>query len=152
MTDTQGRPMVPTYGTKGTRRYCYYETRKDLARPDDAPATRLQRGLLERHLTVQLADLLTDENALRHQTGIEVAAQLRELFERGRLLAAELQHAGRTHQALRAIMIEVRFDAKGLELTLSGEALLHTLPFFAHSGTDAGAAALPRGKAADRQH
>ncbi|MES2493243.1 MAG: recombinase family protein [Pseudomonadota bacterium] len=28
--DPEDRPMVPTYATKGTRRYCYYETRKAL--------------------------------------------------------------------------------------------------------------------------
>ena len=38
LTDPEGRPMVPTYTKKGTRRYAYYETRKDLARPADPPA------------------------------------------------------------------------------------------------------------------
>ena len=63
--DSEGRPMVPTYGSKGTRRYAYYETRKDLARPGDPAALRVQRGLLESHVTDQVALLLADEHALR---------------------------------------------------------------------------------------
>ena len=35
LSDPEGRPMVSTYRAKGTRRYAYYETRKDLVRPGD---------------------------------------------------------------------------------------------------------------------
>jgi site-specific DNA recombinase len=37
--DPEGRPMVPTYATKGTRRYAYYESRKDGYGP-----SRVHRG------------------------------------------------------------------------------------------------------------
>lgn len=33
--DPEGRPVVPTYGNKGGRRYTYYISRKDLAAPGD---------------------------------------------------------------------------------------------------------------------
>ena len=65
LTDPQGRPMVPTYGSSKVRRYAHYETRKDLARPGDVPGIRYQRGQLERHLIAHLEELLNDEHALR---------------------------------------------------------------------------------------
>ena len=37
ITDPHGRPMVPTYGSSKAKRYAYYETHKDLARPGDPP-------------------------------------------------------------------------------------------------------------------
>ncbi|QZD90970.1 recombinase family protein [Qipengyuania aurantiaca] len=49
LSDCQGRPMVPTYASKGSRRYAYYETRKNLAKPSDAPATRWSQAKLEKH-------------------------------------------------------------------------------------------------------
>lgn len=55
--------MVPTYGTKGTRRYAYHETRKDLAKPDEMPSTRFQQGALGRHLLHHLTELLSDEHS-----------------------------------------------------------------------------------------
>ncbi|MFW2447518.1 recombinase family protein [Citromicrobium bathyomarinum] len=48
LTDSKGRPMVPTYAIKGSRCYAYYETRKDLARQDNASAIRIGQGQLER--------------------------------------------------------------------------------------------------------
>ncbi|MGB3806664.1 MAG: recombinase family protein [Erythrobacter sp.] len=81
--DPEGRPMVPTYATKGTRRYAYYETRKDLARPDDPSATRVGQGQLERHLFVELTALLEDEHRLRRISGEEEGSALRSLFAKG---------------------------------------------------------------------
>ena len=54
ISDPHGRPMVPTYGSSKIKRYAYYETRKDRARPGDPPSLRFQRAHLERHLTVHL--------------------------------------------------------------------------------------------------
>ena len=90
LTDPEGRPMVPTYATKGTRRYAYYETRKDLARPDDPAAARIGQGPLDRHLIVQLTALLEDEHALRRISGEEEGGALRNLFAKAKLTAASL--------------------------------------------------------------
>ena len=38
ITDPHGRPIVPTFTCKGTRRYRYYETRKDIVRADRPPS------------------------------------------------------------------------------------------------------------------
>jgi len=62
ITDPHGRPMVPTYGSSKVKRYAYYETRKDLARPGDPPGIRFQRGHLEQHLIGYLEELLGDEH------------------------------------------------------------------------------------------
>lgn len=46
LTDCEGIPMVPTYGSKQARRHAYYETRKDLARRGASSPIRVQRGVL----------------------------------------------------------------------------------------------------------
>ncbi len=90
LTDPSGRPMVPTYATKGLRRYAYYETRKDLARQYDAPAVRIGQGQLERHLVVQLTALLEDEHALRRMSGEIEGRALQNLFSKAKSSAARL--------------------------------------------------------------
>ena len=90
LSDPEGRPMVPTYATKGTRRYSYYETRKDLTRPFEAAATRIGQGQLERHLIVHLTALLEDEHALRKISGEEDGGALRDLFAKGKDTASAL--------------------------------------------------------------
>ncbi len=126
--DPEGRPMVPTYVTKGSRRYAYYETRKDLARPDGAPVTRIGQGSLERHLIAGLTALLGDEHALRRTSGEDDGGTLRELFVKARQAVANL-----ALQAHRQIIIpqliagmqigrdriDVRLDAKKLGGTTS---------------------------------
>lgn len=64
ITDPHGRPMVPTYGSSKAKRYAYYETRKDLARPGDPPGIRFQRGQLEQHLLDHLEELLGNQHAM----------------------------------------------------------------------------------------
>ncbi len=115
--------MVPTYGSKGTRRYCYYETRKDHAKSGDPPAARYQRGQLERHLIGHIVDLLEDEHRLRRLTGQEQAEQLRSVFEAAKLLTAELQHRTRMEDAARAIIGGVRLDKDSINITLNAAAL-----------------------------
>lgn len=92
LTDSEGGPMVPTYATKGTRRYAYYETRKDLARPDDVAATRISQGQLERHLIIQLTALLEDEHGLCRISGTEEGGALRDLFAKGKETASALAY------------------------------------------------------------
>jgi site-specific DNA recombinase len=61
LADPHGRQIVPTYATKGARRYSYYETRKDLARPADPPSSRFGQGALDGHALRRLANLEVEE-------------------------------------------------------------------------------------------
>ncbi len=112
ITDPHGRPMVPTYGSSKVKRYAYYETRKDLARPGDAPGLRFQRGHLEQHLIQHLEELLGDEHALRRLSGIEEAGALRTMFATAHLLALQLRQIGKAELTLRSLVaaITIRTD------------------------------------------
>jgi site-specific DNA recombinase len=123
LTDPQGRPMVPTYATKHSRRYAYYETRKDLARPADPPSTRFARGAFERHLVALLTQLLVDEHALRRLSGIEEAGQLRTMFETGRLLACQLKSEGAREAILQDLIAAIQVRAERIEVVLNSDAL-----------------------------
>lgn len=123
LTDPHGRPMVPTYATKRSRRYAYYETRKDLARPGDPPATRFVQGQLERHLVVQLTQLLEDEHAPRRMSGIEEAGQLRTMFDTSRLLACRLVFEGSRKAILQDLIVGLQVLAERIEVVLSSDAL-----------------------------
>lgn len=123
LTDPHGRPMVPTYATKRSRRYAYYETRKDLARPADPPATRFVQGQLERYLVLQLTQLLNDEHALGRLSGIEEAGQLRTMFNTSRSLASRLAFAGSRKSILQDLIAALRVRAELIEVVLNSDAL-----------------------------
>jgi hypothetical protein len=123
ITDPQGRPMVPTYGSSKVKRYAYYETRKDLARPGDPPGIRFQRGQLEQHLIGHLEDLLGDEHALRRLSGIEEAGSLRTTFATAHLLAVDLREIGKVEMALHSLVAGISMKADCMEITLKPEAL-----------------------------
>lgn len=123
LADPHGRPMVPTYATKRSRRYSYYETRKDLARPADPPATRFVQGQLERHLVVHLTQLLEDEHALRRLSGIEEAGQLRTIFDTSRLLACRLAFEGSREAILQDVISALQVRAERIEVVLNADAL-----------------------------
>ncbi|MEP2726951.1 recombinase family protein [Roseibium sp.] len=123
LTDPHGRPMVPTYVTKRSRRYAYYETRKDLARPADPPASRFGQGHLERHLIVQLTHLLEDEHALRRLSGIEEAGQLRTMFDTSRLLGSRLAFEDSRGAILQDLIAVLRVRAERIEVVLNSGAL-----------------------------
>lgn len=123
MTDPHGRPMVPTYTSKQSRRYSYYETRKDLARPADPPATRFGQGQLELHLVAHLTVLLEDEHALRRLLGTEEAGQLRAMFDAGRLLARQLAFEGSRKVALQHVICALQVRAERIEVVLNADAL-----------------------------
>ncbi|MFC0590411.1 recombinase family protein [Novosphingobium aquiterrae] len=116
--DPHGRPMVPTYGSSKFKRYAYYETRKDLARPGDPPGIRFQRGMLEQHLVSDIEQLLNDEHALRRLAGIEEAGALRTMFATAHLLALQLGEIGTCEQAFRSLIggISVRDDGIAIEI------------------------------------
>jgi site-specific DNA recombinase len=88
--DEQGRPMVPTYSTKGVRRYCYYETRRDLTGPDKSGSTRYAMVHLERHVAEHLGVLLGDQHALRRIAGLTDGASLQIMFARAHLHGHEM--------------------------------------------------------------
>jgi site-specific DNA recombinase len=123
LTDPHGRPMVPTYATKRSRRYSYYETRKDLARPADPPATRFVQGQLERHLVVHLTQLLEDEHALRRLSGIEEAGQLRPMFDTSKLLACRLAFEGSREAILQDVISALQVRPERIEVVLNADAL-----------------------------
>ena len=121
--DCEGRQIVPTYATKGTRRYAYYETRKDLARPHDPPSTRFQQGKLDRHIIGQLTGLLDDEHALRRLAGFLQADQLRTLFAAAQDMNKRLSSASERHLAIRSLIALIKVRNEQLELTLKPAAL-----------------------------
>ncbi len=123
LTDPHGRPMVPTYTTKRSRRYAYYETRKDLARPADPPATRFGQGQLERHLIVQFTGLLEDEHALRRLSGIEEAGPLRTMFAMGRLLASQFALQALRDTAMRSLIASMQVHSERIDVVLNPDAL-----------------------------
>lgn len=123
VTDPHGRPMVPTYGSSKVKRYAYYETRKDLARPGDPPGIRFQRGHLEQHLIGHLEELLNDEHGLRRQSGIQEGGTLRTLFANAHRLALQLRENGQVEAALRSLVSAITIRADCMEIILKTDAL-----------------------------
>ncbi len=123
MFDPEGRPMVPTYGSNGTRRYTYYVSRKDLARKGDPRPTRFRRGEIESHVTRQLIVLLNDEHALRRMSGANEAEALQTLFDRGLWLAQDLARPGCTEDALRGILNAIHVTKDAIRMELKPDAL-----------------------------
>ncbi len=90
LSDEQGRPMVPTYATKGVRRYRYYETRRDLTGPGKAVSTRYAMAHLERHVADHLGVLLGDQHALRRIAGLTDGGSLQVMFAQAQLHGQEM--------------------------------------------------------------
>jgi site-specific DNA recombinase len=118
LADRHGRQIVPTYATKGTRRYPYYETRKDLARPADPPSTRFAQGQLDGHVLQHLGTLLGDDHGLRRLANIDEADLLRTMFEKARLLATRLKQSGDAQAAIRSLITLIKVEKGSVELTL----------------------------------
>lgn len=123
LADPHGRPMVPTYSSSKVKRYAYYETRKDLARPKAPPGIRLQRGPLEQHLVTHLEQLLNDEHALRRLSGIEEAATLRNMFATAHQLSQQLRVIGKVEPALRTLVAGISIGTDRMEILLKPVAL-----------------------------
>ena len=122
LSDPSGRQIVPTYATKGTRRYAYYETRKDLARPGDPPATRFTQGALDAHVIGHLGQLLADEHVLRRLAAIAEAEQLRVLFRGATVLAPDLSDQQERYMVIRQFVAALKVTPDQLQLTLKPEA------------------------------
>ncbi|MFM7029339.1 MAG: hypothetical protein ACKOXK_11785, partial [Chakrabartia sp.] len=116
------RPVVPTYATKKSRHYCYYETRKDLARPADPKPVRFQQGALDQHVISGVCDLLNDEHGLRRLAYDADAKQLRRLFEEAQTTKAKLEAKGAA-PVLRALVAEIRIQKEHMEISLNPSAL-----------------------------
>lgn len=123
LTDPEGRPMVPTYATKGTRRYAYYETRKDLARLLDTAATRVAQGQLERHVIAELTALLKDEHALRKVSGVEDGGTLREMFAKAKTAAAGLADANQRQKIVAQLIVAIQIRQAEIDVRLNARAL-----------------------------
>jgi len=123
LSDPEGRPMVPTYAAKGTRRYDYYETRKDLARPDEAAATRIAQGQLERHLIVELTSLLEDEHALRRTSGEKQGGVLRDMFAMGKQMASALAYDAPRQTIIPQLIAAMQVHQDRIGVRLNPEAL-----------------------------
>lgn len=123
LTDPHDRPMVPTYSTRNCRRYAYYETRKDLARPTDPKAMRFSQGELERHLIVHLTAFLEDEHALRRLSGFQDAERLQTIFETGRSLARRLTSDLSRGPIIQSLVAAMKVHIDGIDVELTADAL-----------------------------
>jgi len=85
LSDQQGRPMVPTYTSKGIRRYRYYETRKDLVTTNNPESTRYAMVKLDMHIVDHLGILLSDQHALRRIANSNDGASLQTIFTQANL-------------------------------------------------------------------
>jgi site-specific DNA recombinase len=120
LSDPHGRPMVPTFTCKNTRRYRYYETRRDLAVSGKPEATRFSMRQLDRHVVEHLLQLLADEHSLRRMSGVSDGAGLQGMFAKAAGWAAEL---GRRQPALRQLVPTIAVARDHIELLLNPDAL-----------------------------
>ncbi|MEO7247522.1 MAG: recombinase family protein, partial [Novosphingobium sp.] len=125
LSDPEGRQIVATYATKGTRRYSYYETRKDLARSGDPPSARFGQGELNAHIISHVSNLLDDEHGLRRMANLVEAERLRSLFAAARVLRAKVINPADAGSALRSFvaLIQVQKDMFQLTLKPSGQGI-----------------------------
>ena len=123
LSDPHGRPMVATFTCKGTRRYRYYETRRDLAGPGSAPATRFAMRLLDRHVVGELKNILADEHALRRLLGTTDGATLRTVFDRAGVHVARLARERNWPETVSALVHAIAVRKDGLDIAFRHAAL-----------------------------
>lgn len=124
LTDPEGRPMVPTYTKKKTRRYAYYETRKDLAAKEGAaPPARMAQTSIERHIVSHLTALFNDEHALRRLTNLEEANKLTAVFDQARLRRLELEHPASRDETVRSLVAGIAICKHDMRMTINADAL-----------------------------
>lgn len=114
---------MATYTTRGTRRYAYYETRKDLARPGDPPSTRIGQGALDEHMLGHMRALLDDEHSLRRLANLKEANQLSSLFAAAELARSALDDRKAAPAMLRKLISLVRIEKDRLDIALKPMAL-----------------------------
>jgi DNA invertase Pin-like site-specific DNA recombinase len=123
LVDPQGRPMVPSFACKGTRRYRYYETRRDLVGPGKPAATRFAMRSLDRHIVDELRTLLTDEHALWRWTRVEDAEGLKAMIGRAATLEQLLASESQWREVARRLVTSIQVRADGLVLAIAPAAL-----------------------------
>jgi len=119
LSDPHGRPMVPTYTSKGTRRYRYYETRCDLAGPEKLESTRYSMVQLDNHVIRHLEELLGDQSALRRIAGSCSGAILQIMFKKAAALVAALGNDAESVLQKLVRKISLMQDIMILELDLT---------------------------------
>ncbi len=117
--DRDGRPMVPSYVAKGPRRYCYYETRPDLAREGSPKRVRVQMALLESQVLDQLTELLDDQHRLRSLSGMTGAAALGQLFETADRLSAQMAASQDVGHVVQKLVRAVHIGADHMEVEVA---------------------------------
>jgi site-specific DNA recombinase len=118
ISDIERRQVVATYATKRNRRYAYYETRKDLARPGDPPSTRFSQGDLDSHVLRHLDELLGDHHALSRLGGVVYADAITRMFEKAKVLRSRLGQSNERQAALRDLIALIKVEADHLAITL----------------------------------
>ena len=123
LTDPEGRPMVPTFTCKGSRRYRYYETRRDLAGSGSAPATRFPMRLLDRHVVDEMKNMLADEHALRRLLDETDGATLQTVFDRAGVHVARLARERNWPETVSALVHAIAVRKDGLSIAIRSTAL-----------------------------
>jgi len=123
LTDPHGRQMVPSFTCKGTRRYRYYETRRDLVGPGKPAASRFAMRSLDRHIVDGLRNLLADEQTLRRWTGVEEAGRLQAMIARAARLEWLLASENTSGEAVRSLVGSIQIRADRLDLAIEPAAL-----------------------------
>lgn len=106
--DAEGRPMVPSYSVKRSRRYCYYETRSDLAGKGRPTRARVQMAQLDSYIVCSVRELLGDQHRLWRISGIADGAGLHAMFVNAERLDAALQDEPSRAEALRSVVQSVQ--------------------------------------------
>ena len=123
LTDPHSRPIVPSFTCKGTRRYRYYETRRDLVGSGKPAATRFALRSLDRHIVDELRRLLGDEHALGQWTRIEDAEGLQAVIAQAARLSHLLATESNWSEVIRTLISSIEVHADGLDLAIFSAAL-----------------------------
>jgi DNA invertase Pin-like site-specific DNA recombinase len=116
LSDSNGRPMVPTFSCKATRRYRYYETRRDLAKKSDPKATRFAMAKLDRHVITNLQTLLSDEQQLQRMVSAVDAKTVTKVLKFARKILERLDND--PIDAIRQLISHVEVTEENMLLTL----------------------------------
>lgn len=122
--DPGGRPMVIDYSVKGSRRYRYYESRRDLVRKAGASRTRISVGVLEHYVVGHLTTLLGDQHQLRRISGITDGAQLASLFANADRFLHELGNPSSRETAVRSLVNRIQINATDVVVDIAAVPLV----------------------------
>lgn len=122
--DPGGRPMVIDYSVKGSRRYRYYQSRRDLVRKAGANGTRISVGVLEHYVVGHLTTLLGDQHQLRRISGITDGAHLAPLFANANRFLHELGNPSRREAAVRSLVKRVQINSADIVVCIAADVLV----------------------------